>query len=202
MADLRHDFVNTINTPLDVLPPGLLAATFAARVAEGEGLIKAEPVTITDIRRRYSVDMQFAGQTHILRVDLVEPEIDTAALRALFEETYFNRFRVKLADIRANVVNANVSIIGVRPPVDLSTLIDPEGRKQTLAQAQTGTRQVRFDTGWQDTPIYWRDHLPLAFTLKGPAIIEQMDTTVLIEPDDVAIGDAQGNVIIQIDGAI
>ena len=201
VADLRHDFVNTINTPLDALESGALAAVFARQTEEGERLIRAEPVDIREIRRIYSVDMQFAGQTHILRVELTRPDVDSATLRSLFEAAYFKRFRVELTEIRANVVNANTSVIGARPALDLSTLIDPEGHKSSLGDAQTGTRQVRFEGGAFETPIYWRDHLPPAFTLNGPAIIEQMDTTTLIEPGDKATSDSHGNIIITIGGA-
>lgn len=201
VADLRHDFVNTLNRPLDDLQAGALQEVFARQAAEGERLIRAEPVAIQEIRRLYSVDMQFAGQTHILRVDLAAPEVDAAALRALFEAAYFKRFRVELSEVRAVVVNASCSVIGVRAPVDLSVLIDPAGRRDTLPEAQTGSRLVHFDQGDLETPVYWRDHLPLSFTLDGPAIIEQLDTTVLIEPDDRAGGDTQGNIIITIGGA-
>ena len=201
VADLRHDFVNTINRPLDALDPGVLREVFAGQATEGARLIAAEPVGIRETRTLYSVDMQFAGQTHILRVDLDGPDADAATLRHLFDAAYYKRFRVELAGVTAIVVNVNCSVIGVREALDLSALIDPAGRKSALAEAQTGIRQVRFSSGAQKTPVYWRDHLPLDFTLMGPAIIEQMDTTVLIEPGDSAAGDAQGNIIITIGGA-
>ncbi|MFN3211289.1 MAG: hydantoinase/oxoprolinase family protein, partial [Roseovarius sp.] len=198
VADLRHDFVQTLNTPVDALAKNQLADIFAAQKAEGERLIAKERVEIRGLRHLYSVDMQFVGQTHLLRVELDTPEIDNASLRELFEIAYFRRFRVELSEIRANVVNANCSVIGARVPLDLSTLIDPTGRKPTLADAQTGTRPVRFGHDIHDTPIYWRDHLPLDFTLSGPAIIEQMDTTLLIEPGDRATGDPHGNIILHV----
>ena len=198
VADLRHDFVQTINTPVDALAETQLADIFAAQKAEGERLIAKERVEIRGLRHLYSVDMQFMGQTHLLRVDLETPEIDNASLRELFEIAYFRRFRVELSEIRANVVNANCSVIGARVPLDLSTLIDPSGRKPTLADAQTGTRKVRFGSDIHDTPVYWRDHLPLDATLEGPAIIQQMDTTLLIEPGDTAKGDEHGNIILHV----
>lgn len=198
VADLRHDFVQTINTPVDALGDTQLADIFAAQKAEGERLIAKERVEIRGLRHLYSVDMQFVGQTHLLRVELETPEIDKAALRELFEIAYFRRFRVELSEIRANVVNANCSVIGARVPLDLSTLIDPSGRKRTLPDAQTGTRPVRFGADIHDTPIYWRDHLPLDVSLDGPAIIQQMDTTLLIEPGDTAKGDEHGNIILHV----
>jgi N-methylhydantoinase A len=198
VADLRHDFVTTLNTPLDTLDMSRLTDTLVAQATEGERLIRAEPIDIRAVRHLYSVDMQFIGQTHLLRVTLPEPRMTRDALRALFEAAYFARFRVTLADIRAAVVNANTSVIGTRAPLDLSALIDPADRRATLAEARTSRRPVTFDGALHETPIYWRDHLPLSFHLEGPAIIEQMDTTILIEPGDLACGDPMGNIILEV----
>lgn len=200
VADIRHDFVRTVTTPLAALEPVALARVFAEQTAEGERMIGGETVDIRRLRRLYSVDMQYAGQTHLLRVELARPDADAATLQELFEAAYWRRFRVALGGIEAIVVNVNTSVIGARPPLDLSTLIDPAGRRPTLAAAQTGTRKVRFAGGWHDTPVYWRDHLPAKFALIGPAIVEQMDTTVLVEPGDGAEGTGQGDILITIAG--
>lgn len=198
VADLRHDFVRTLNRPLDALAEGELAAVFAAQQAEGMRLIDAERVRLTGRRVLWSVDMQFVGQTHLLRVDLPGPEVTNATLQALFDEAYLKRFRVRLEDVRANLVNANCSVIGTRPPIDLSTLIDPVGRRATPEAARTGRRSVYMGGSWQVVPVYWRDHLPLRFEMIGPAVIEQMDTTTLLNGGDRATGDAQGNILIEI----
>ena len=197
VADLRHDFVRTINRPLDTLSMDDLRAVFEAQASEGEALIGGETVALKGLRRVHSLDMQFIGQTHLIRVPLPDITLTQDALRALFEQVYFRRFRVELAQIRANVVNVNTSVIGERLPIDLATLIDPAGRKATLQKAQRTMRPVYFDD-WHDTPVYRRDLLPLDVELRGPAILEQMDTTILIEPGDVARGDTQGNLIIEL----
>ncbi|NTF51451.1 hydantoinase/oxoprolinase family protein [Agrobacterium rhizogenes] len=197
VADLRHDFVNTVNRPLDVADMDVVHALFEKQSADGRRLIGKEAVAIREIREIYSVDMQFIGQTHLLRVPLPSAMPTRAELQARFEEAYFNRFHVELPEIRASLVNVNTSVIGRRTEIDLSMLIDAAGRKSTLAEAQTGTRSVWFD-GWRETPIYWRDHLPIKATISGPAIIEQMDTTIILEPGDVANQDDDGNIIISI----
>jgi N-methylhydantoinase A len=51
------------------------------------------------------------------------------------------------------------------------------------------------ETGWIDTPIYAREHIP-AEGLRGPAIIEQLDATTVIDPGAHARGDGYGNLII------
>jgi len=201
VADLRHDFVNTINKPLNTVDMDEVHATFAAQAAEGERLIGKEKVEILGIKRLFSVDMQFVGQTHLLRVPLETANPSREQLRELFEAAYFKRFQVELSQINANLVNVNTSVIGSRSALDLSTLIDPAGRKGTLAEAETGRRQVYFDGGWIDTPVYWRDHLPAELHLEGPAIVEQMDCTTVIEPGNTARSDADGNIVITIGDA-
>ena len=201
VADLRHDFVTTLNRPLDALPMDELAAVLRAQEAEGRALIERETVPLSEVRAVFSLDMQFMGQTHLLRVPLDGAEITAEALLARFEEVYFNRFRVRLETIRAAVVNANCSVIGTRQPLDLTILLDPAERRATLAEAQRGTRSVCFDGARHDTPLYWRDHLPTGAVVPGPAIVEQMDTTLLIPPGDRAEADVMGNLIVHIGGA-
>ena len=206
VADLRHDFVNTVNQPVDSADMDLVHEIFARQTQEGRALVEQENVTVEDLSAQYSVDMQFIGQTHLLRVALPDATPTRADLQSLFEAAYFKRFRVELAEIRANLVNLNCSVVGRRAGVDLSTLIDAAGRKSTLAEALIETRPVwfddgPFDAGWRATPVYWRDHLPTGIAFDGPAIIEQMDTTIVIEPGNRVTDDADGNIIIEIAGA-
>ena len=198
VADLRHDFVNTLNQPVARLDEARVAEVLNAHRAEGEGLIAKEAIRPERLRFIHSADMQFVGQTHIVNVPLPGPAIGRDALQALFEEAYFARFRVELKEIRANLVNLNTSVIGERPELDLSSLIDPAGRAATLDGARTGTRPVWFAGAWVDTPIYARERLPLDATVVGPAILEQMDATTVLEPGDRAISDADGNIIIEV----
>ena len=113
--------------------------------------------------------MQFVGQTHILNVPLPSAEVDRATLQSLFEKAYFARFKVELPEIRANLVNLNTSVIGVRPAVDLSRLIDPAGRADD-ARRRAAARGGRsgIDGGWLDTPVYAREKLPLDAVIDGP----------------------------------
>ena len=197
VADLRHDFVRTVAQPLAACDMDAVHAILAEQEAAGRALNAAETVTDASVRVEISADMQFAGQTHLIRVALPDPRPTRAALQAAFEAAYFARFRVELPEVRAMLVNLNVSVIGERPPPDLARLIDPAGRRTTLAEAQTATRPVWFD-GWHTTPVYWRDHLPPKAVIEGPAVIELMDTTILIPPGAAARQDAGGNLIVEV----
>ena len=197
VADLRHDFVRTVNRPLDGLEMGLVHDILAAQEAEGRRLIGEEKIEVHDIRAEYAAEMQFIGQTHLLRVALPSARPSRDALQRLFEAAYHARFRVALPEIRANLMNLTTSVTGRRAELDLSRLIEPSGRKER-AEPQ-GTRPVWFG-GWVETPVYWRDHLPLALDLSGPAIIEQMDTTLVVEPGCRVRSDADGNLIVRFEG--
>ena len=199
VADLRHDFVRSINQPLDLVDMKKVLEILAGQAEKGQQLIAAESLDLTGIEVHNSCDMQFVGQTHVLRIALPDSSPDKQTLQSLFEAAYYARFHVDLPNIRANLMNINVSVIGKRPEVDLSRLIDPAGRRNTVEKAKKGQRRVYFSK-WIDTPVYWRDYLPLDATLAGPAIIEQMDTTIVVEPGDRVTSDADGNLIIQIGG--
>lgn len=200
VADLRHDFVRTVNRPVADVDEAALTDLLAAQAAEGEKLIAKEAIRPKALRFIHSADMQFVGQTHLINVPLPSREIRRAELQALFEQAYFARFRVELPEIRANLVNLNTSVIGERPDIDLSTLIDPSGRQATLDAALIERRPVWFDGAWIDTPVYAREKLPLDATFPGPAIIEQFDATTVVEPNDHVTTDRDGNLIIEVGG--
>lgn len=64
-----------------------------------------------------------------------------------------------------------------------------------------GSRKVWFEAGgWQDTPIYDRERLPRNAGFSGPAILEQLDTTVVIEPGNQVTVDRLGNLIVSVRG--
>lgn len=195
VADLRHDFVRTINQPLDSADMADVHRILATHEADGRALILAEPVAIASIEVEYTADMQFVGQTHLLRIRLPGATPTCEELQSLFEAAYFERFRVELPMIRANLVSLSISVIGRRPAADLSQLIARSDRAAALVPK--AWRPVWFDA-WVDTPVYWRDHMPMDAVLSGPAIIEQMDTTVLVDPGCSVSTDPDGNLIIEV----
>ncbi len=198
VADVRHDFVNTINQPLDAVESASVAEVCNAQKQRGDELIASESVAIESIEYRHSADMQFIGQTHLLNVAIPSIDISTEELQQRFEEVYFNRFHVELNEIRANLVNLNTSVIGSRPEIELSQLIDPANRESRLESAQINTRKVWFNSDWHNTPVYDRQRLPLDAIISGPAVLEQMDTTIIIEPDCTARSDTDGNLLVEL----
>ncbi len=196
-ADIRHDFVNTVNAPLADVDVAGVRAILERQAAQGRAAIADEGVAVGAIACHHSADMQFEGQTHLLTVPVERPDATREALQQAFEAAYWERFAVALDTIRPVLVNLHTAVIGARPAVPLAALA---GARQaaTLGEAVVGSRRVWFPAGWQETPVYDRERLPAGAGFEGPAIIQQTDCTSVVEPGNRASLDAIGNLIVEI----
>ncbi|MGV0820294.1 hypothetical protein [Martelella sp. AMO21009] len=138
-------------------------------------MLGRESIRPYEIVIEHSFDMQFAGQTLLIRVPFKGRVTALEDIRTLFEEAYFARFRLRLPEVHAVIFNVNTSVIGIR--------------------------DVWFADAWHETPIYRREKLPLTAVIEGPAILEQFDCTTVVPPGVSAAGDDQGNIILAIAGA-
>jgi N-methylhydantoinase A len=128
-----------------------------------------------------------------LRVAVSDPHLSKDTLARLFSEAYWQRFHVALPEMRPVVVNVHTAVIGVRKGWNLAALASKIPTAQ-LADAQIGMREVFFGGALRQTPVYAKEKLPMEQEIAGPAIIEQMDCTIVIEPGWRARVDAMGNV--------
>jgi N-methylhydantoinase A len=197
VADLRHDFVRTVNQPLAALDAKTLRSVLAEQIAEGRALIERERAEGADIVVQHRADMQFQGQSHLLSVNLPSMDVTLDDLRGLFAKAYWNRFQVELSELHPVLVNLHTAVIGRRKPVPIQA-IDPGGSISSSPAHEV--RPVWFDGRWIDTPVYQREQLPRDTAFAGPVIVEQLDATTVIEPQDRARVDSCGNIIIQIGG--
>jgi N-methylhydantoinase A len=201
IADMRQDFVQTINALADGLYESALAAFLQDHVSRGHTLLKAARTSFERTDVVVELDMAYLGQTHTVAVPLaVAIENGTvvpptrAQIGAAFDQAYMATYGRLLPNGTRRVMNLRTSVIGRRPKFELATLA-PQGG--TIAAAHKGQRQVHFGDRWHDTAIYQRLALPVGAEIHGPAILEQPDTTVLVDPGLVARVDAFGNTIIE-----
>ncbi|MDG2063718.1 MAG: hydantoinase/oxoprolinase family protein [SAR324 cluster bacterium] len=196
VADVRHDYVNSINIPLSQMEMNQVDDIFCRQIEAGKKIIETEGVEIEELLVIHDVDMQFQGQTHILNFPVQETRLSRESLQSAFEKAYWDRFNVELPEIRAVLVNLHTAVIGRRKPVPLATLMSAKEQKNTIDDCLSGTRRVWFESGWKETPIYKREFLTVNAKFKGPAVIEQLDTTIIVEPENQVEVDLEGNLII------
>ena len=197
VADLRHDYVNTVNKPLPALDEALVRSTLEAQIAQGRATLAREGVRIEGVKLLHFADMQFQGQSHILTVALPGTSISRETLQKLFDQAYWARFGVELPEIRAVLVNLHTAVIGLRRRLDLAVLALDQ-KSTDVVGAMTGERDVWYEGGARLTPILRREKLAHGAIFQGPAIIEQLDCTTVIEPGNRVGVDALGNLMVEV----
>ena len=127
----------------------------------------------------------------------IQADWDAARLVQAFTDAYREKFGNTLADIPVTIVNLRTVVIGVRSS---STL--PHAAQDGRGAPQPASRRpVHFGRQWHDTPVYLREQFAPGMTLEGPAIVEQSDTTTVIEPDMGLTVDKHGNLLVRVKGA-
>jgi N-methylhydantoinase A len=198
VADLRQDRVNTVNRPLDEVDMAEVHRLMKAQRDSALAVVEEERAEIEETVILSGADMQFRGQTHLIRVPLPNAAVTREEIQAAFEKAYFHRFQVRLPEIRAVLVNLVTSVIGRRKSFPLSALLDPEARAATLDEAVIGTRDLYADGRWHSARVYARDKLAVGARIEGPAVVQQIDATTVIEPGAVATVDAIGNLRVRV----
>lgn len=182
-ADLRYDFGQTLEliVRLDRAEAADLEATlretFAAQQAEGEANLERDAMATEKVRVQHLLEMSYVGQVHRLRVP-VEAAWGAGRIADAFSAAYEREYGVTLPDNEIMIVNASTVVVGVRPRHPRA---EAPARAGASEPEPLGYREVCF-TEWTSTPVYAREHFGPGSRVAGPAVIEQPDTTVLVEP--------------------
>ena len=196
LADVRHDFVQTIHQPLLEVSGEEIGAILREQARRGAELIAGEGVDVERIDTSHEADLLYRGQTHVLRVPVAGPGFQPEEVLRRFGERYAERSASDLPEMRAMLVNVRTTVTGRRRPLDLR-LFAPDGAARRVA-TPLEVRPVYFDGAWLETPIYRREELPAGASIAGPAVVEQLDTTVLIDPGAAGRVDRWGNLVVAV----
>ena len=114
-------------------------------------------------------------------------------VQAAFEASYRARFSRLLPGAPVKIVSLRATAIGRRPHFDLTALA-PDARA-SLDSAQRPARPVWFSGRWVETAVWSRLDLPVGAIVAGPAILEQPDATIVVEPGQSAKVDRLGDLV-------
>ncbi len=195
VADMRHDTVKTVNRVLDALDVDALSAEIERLVSEGRVALDRADVAFTSVERIVEFDMLYVGQTHTVTASLGDAEPSIAAIRAAFETAYRSAFGRLLEGVAMKVMNLRVAVLGRRPKFDLASLAPTT--TCSVDDCEIGRRRLYADGGWHDAPVYDRLKLPVGAVVTGPAMLEQSDTTIFVDPGLTGRVDAYGNLVME-----
>ncbi|ROS38843.1 hydantoinase/oxoprolinase family protein [Amycolatopsis thermoflava] len=197
MTDIRADFLRTRISPPDETT---VAGVFAELEAEATAWLAAENVPAERRRVERFAEMRYAGQNHELPVPVPEGEVtaDTVAqLTKRFAAEHERMYGYSSAEDEVQVVTFRLRAIGEVSRAELHRA--PLGDADASA-AIRATREVYLPEsgGFTECPVYDRRLLEPGHRVDGPAVVEQMDTTTLLLPGDVAVVDELRNLVVTV----
>jgi N-methylhydantoinase A len=140
--------------------------------------------------------MRYHGQGHELEVPVPEGRITRKSLADIegkFHALHRKSYGFGMRDEATELVNLRITATGI--------LAKPKLRKEregdrSPRRALKDRRRVFLRGRYHDVPIYDRDLLHPGTRMRGPAIVEQRDSTTLIFPRQRARIDGYRNIII------
>jgi N-methylhydantoinase A len=202
IADFRHDFLTSVNKAVPEVDLRHLEADVAELATGGKAELERENVKLLRTRVVVEADIRYAGQRHTLRVPLPYPGLSAAGISTAFDAVYFRRYGRRL-DRTPVLVNVHTTVVGERPRLDFGSLVEQQARSRSNGSPAVDSRRpVWFEEiGFVETDVYLRRDIETGDSIDGPAIVEQDDSTTVIEPGMVGVADPHGNLVLRLEEA-
>ena len=195
-TDLRRDYVRTLYVTTDKADPAAIEAAFAALEAEGAAMLDRAGIAAGRRRFERTVDARYARQSYELAVSAPSGRIDQAAVRAVADAFHDRHARTYGHDNRSEpvqLVSLRLAAIGVIPPLTVRHPPAPGG-----SDLLKGRREVWFRRGGAvEAEVIDRARMAEGVVAGGPAVIESLDSTILVPPGWQARMDDHGFVVMQ-----
>ena len=142
---------------------------------------------------QWFADLRYFGQNFELALPLANDRLDEAVvakLTAAFHVRHKEFYGYDMREQPVEVVNLRLTVKGERRalPHDKPRLVRGQPKQAVLEK-----RRVWFDgEGYVAASVYDRERLPSDCRVRGPAIIEQMDTTTVVPPSAHVRSDRAG----------
>jgi len=181
VADIKHEFVLTKK----MSPREDTHKVFEKLEKKAFETLKKEGVSDHHIVLQKFIDARYVGQSYEIRVP-AENAVEN------FHEAHQHLYGYADVESPVEFVNFRVVGIGTQEKVSLRKIKESTGTPPVKE-----TRQVFF-TDFEKTPVFLRDTLQYKDCIKGPAVIEELESTVLLPPHWVLTVDEYGNLLLEV----
>jgi N-methylhydantoinase A len=197
-APLAFDFVRSAYSRLDQQDWRLANKLLDEMAEEGRKILEGSGLPASEISYQRTADMRYVGQGHEVSVCLphgVLGEQHTAEITAGFEETYRELYGRKGPDVPLEIINWRVVASGPRPEMTFKLSSETSARNDP----RKGSRRAYFPEcgGFVETTVYDRYAFKPGMELKGPAIVEERESTLIVGARGCALIDERLNVIME-----
>ena len=197
-VDWRSDHIVTRVVQEDEIDPAAIAEIYTQLEAEACETLIRDGLDPSSHRYVREADVRYVGQSMEVRVTAPAGEFTADAAQQLAEAFHASHERTfgyaYRGEQKIEIVNFCLSGFGTieRPSLPaLNTGTD------NVEAARKTTRQVYFDGGYRDTPVYDRTRLPAGTRIEGPSVVEEFGSTTVIFPGQHATVDAHGIIVVR-----
>ena len=199
VANLEHERARTFRVRAVDAVPSELQRVFDDLDADCRVQMDRDAAPGRPIHAAKSVEVRYVGQSYELEVSVAGDTVDKAAIAQVIED--FHTIHERVYGHRDS--DELVELVTFRVVLSQAPGRAPGGAVFSAAEGTATprtTRKAYFPEagGLVHTPIYDRDSLGSGAALKGPAIVQQLDTTTVVYPGSSASIDAHGNLIIEV----
>ena len=182
LSDLKHDYVRTYPTALEALDEAHFRALCVTMTAEAGETLAAEQIPAGCRKLLFSLDLRTVGQFHEVNIPLRSQEIealDRAAITARFYARHDQLYGYSVPETTLELVSIRLTAIG---ETDKPRVRRQERRPPASDHALRGQRRVYLPDrqDFDSVPVYDGDDLNHGNHVTGPAIIEQVTTTIFV----------------------
>ncbi len=190
-ADLKSEFTMSIAEPLLDADQHRIQAAFRCLEEKADAWFTQEAVAPADRRMRRIALMRYEEQGHELAVNWHEEGAITQ-LGQDFAQAHKALYGFDLPNVAIEIVTLRLEAIGALPaPAPMPP------NAVTTAQAEIGRQTMLVGETPVSVPILDRTKMHAGFTLRGPAIVTQLDATTVIGERWHARMDASGGLILE-----
>ncbi|MGE0747101.1 MAG: hydantoinase/oxoprolinase family protein [Rhodospirillales bacterium] len=201
LAPWRQDFVRTLIGALGALDRPRLEAAFAELRDAGERQLADDGIASAQARFEFAADLRYRGQEHAIAVPVAAPADLTHAdgpVRQAFDRLHDQRYGHAEAAERIEMVNLRLTVTADRADAALLAFIEAPYVPEDARPEER--RAVVFDDPARpvEARVLWRPGLAPGFTVEGPAVIEERNSTTLVHPGDVLRVSPHGHLVIDV----
>jgi len=199
LSDLKTNYAQTRLTVFDEASSPRIAEAFHELEELAHAWFAHEGIAPAARTVRRSVDMRYAGQNYELPVAVPDGPLDPAniaELRGRFEHAHEQVYGYTAPDEPVQAVTFRLEASAV---VRRAEIREHPPATAAVQDALIGHRDVWLaETGrFEPCAVYDREKLAPGHVLGGPAVIEQMDATTLLLPEETATVDPWLNLVVE-----
>ena len=184
VTDLKHDFSNTLIEKIENLNLDKVNTLFNEMEEKGKNELLKEGRGFSSIKYQRNVDMRYVGQSYELSIPFSEGNIKDALKDMLesFHKEHQKSYGFGAPEEPVEFVTLRLTAIGT---INKPKMLKISSEKENVSIALRKIRKVYFaeENDFIDCPSYNRYKLAAGMLIKGPAIVEEMDSTTVIHPN-------------------